>query len=207
METQKQAILLEKSYHIPFAMFREAFTAFQKRFVYPRTYCIIALLLLVCAGYCHLLTGDVSSGARATYCMVILTALVLAAFQWYTPRKVRRNLMRAVREIENDQYLLRVYPDYVEIGTILPPEDTETAAQDALFDDVPEDDFSGTRIYFNKGMHVIEYRDFLILYQTKAMFFVIPKDALSEEEQEILRVHLEKKLQKNYKKDRSLTKR
>ena len=185
METQKQAILLEKSYHIPFAMFREAFTAFQKRFVYPRTYCIIALLLLVCAGYCHLLTGDVSSGARATY----------------------RNLMRAVREIENDQYLLRVYPDYVEIGTILPPEDTETAAQDALFDDVPEDDFSGTRIYFNKGMHVIEYRDFLILYQTKAMFFVIPKDALSEEEQEILRVHLEKKLQKNYKKDRSLTKR
>ena len=35
MEEQQEAMLLEKQYKIPFALFREAFIAFQKKFVFP----------------------------------------------------------------------------------------------------------------------------------------------------------------------------
>lgn len=193
------SLLLEKQYHIPFELFREAFIAFQKRFVYPRNYAVMAVFLIV-AGVYGWLTATAPEGAnRQLYCIIILFCLVMAVFQWWNPRKIRRDLMEGIRQIEDDRYCLRLYPEYLEIGTILPPEEgTAGAEHDALFDDVPEEDISGTRIYYNKGLHVAEYGRFFMVYQTRAMFYVIPKDAFSAEELEIMRVHFEKKLGKQF---------
>ena len=176
------SLLLEKQYHIPFELFREAFIAFQRRFVYPRNYAVMAVFLIV-AGVYGWLTATAPEGAnRQLYCIIILFCLVMAVFQWWNPRKIRRNLMEGIRQIEDDRYCLRLYPEYLEIGTILPP----------------EEDISGTRIYYNKGLHVAEYGHFFMVYQTRAMFYVIPKDAFSAEELEIVRVHFEKKLGKQF---------
>lgn len=189
-------LLMEKQYRIPFELFREGFTAFQKRFVYPRSYAVMAVFLIV-AGIYGYLTATAEEGANTPlYCMIILFCLVMAGMQWYNPRKIRRSLMEGVREIADDQYRLRIYPEYLEIGTMLPPEDS--AESDALFDDTPEEDFTGTRIYYNKGLHVAEYDRFYMIYQTKTMFYVVPKEAFSAEEQEVLRVHFSQKLEKNF---------
>lgn len=190
-------LLLEKSYQIPYELFRTAFTAFQKKFVYPRNYLTMALLSIIIGIYAYfIITTDAQ---RPLYCMIILICILLIGFQWYNPRKIRRNLMLAVKEIEQDSYRIRIYPEYLEIGTILPPEDTGTEdASDALFDDSPEENFSGTRIYYNKNLHVTEYQSFFMLYQSKTMFYVLPKADFSEEELEILRVHFSQRLDKTF---------
>lgn len=198
MEQKTEGLLLEKQYRIPFELFREAFTAFQKQFVYPRSYLTMAILALICVLYGYFVVTGSDSG-RPLYCMVIMVCLTMIAFQWYTPKKVRRNLMEGIREIEDDEYRLRIFPEYLEIGTILPPEEAEHAEADDLFDDTPEENFSGTRIYYNKGMHVTEYGNFFMLYQQKTMFYVIPKSAFTEEELEILRVHFSQRIEKNFK--------
>ncbi len=198
MTEENKALLIEKQYKIPFAMFREAFTAFQKRFVYPRTYLVMGLLLVICCVYGYFIAYGSEGANRSLYCMIILFCLVMMGFQWYTPRKVRRNLMEGVRQIEDDKYRLRIYPEYLEIGTLLPPEDSTEDVSDDLFDDTPEDNFSGTRIYYNKGMHVDEYREFLLIYQQKSMIYVVPKAPFSEEELEILRVHFSQRLEKTF---------
>ncbi|MDE5754126.1 MAG: YcxB family protein [Oscillospiraceae bacterium] len=199
---EDSGILLQKCYQIPYELFKTAFTAFQKRFVYPRNYIIIAVLGIVCMIYAYfVVTG--SNSDRPLYCIVILCALMMMAFQIYNPKKIRKNLLLAVREIEDDRYKLTIYPEYLEIGTILPPEETDPAQKsdpdlDDLFDDIPEENFSGTRIYYNKNLRVQEYDAFFMIYQQKTMFYVVPKAAFSEEELEIMRVHFAQKLDKNF---------
>ncbi len=191
-------LLLEKLYQIPFLLFKTSFTAFQKKFVYPRAYLTMGVLALIIGIYAYFVINGPDS-QRPVYCMIILVCVMLIGFQWYNPRKIRRNLLLAVREIEQDQYKIRIFPEYLEIGTILPAEDAgENSDTDDLFDDTPEENFSGTRIYYNKNLHITEYQDFFMLYQTKTMFYVLPKAVFSEEELEILRVHFSQKLDKTF---------
>lgn len=196
-EQEDTEFLLQKQYQIPYELFKTAFTAFQKKFVYPRNYLVISVLFIVCCIYAYFVING-SDSDRPVYCIVILCCLLMCGFQWYNPKKIRKNLMLAVREIENDQYKLSIYPEYLEIGTILPPEESHSDASDDLFDDVPEQNFSGTRIYYNKGLNVHEYQEFFMIYQKKTMFYVVPKSAFSEEELEIMRVHFSQRLDKNF---------
>ncbi len=197
-ENKTDGLLLEKQYKIPFDMFRNAFIAFQRKFVYPKTYAIMGVLAVVIGIYAYFIIYGGENANRSLYCIIILFCLVMMAFQWMNPRKIRMNLMEGVREIGDDQYRLRIFPEYLEIGTILPPEDKEAAGADELFDDTPEEDFSGTRIHYNKGMHMIEYPAFFMIYQQKTMFYVVPKAAFTEEELEIMRVHFSQRLEKNF---------
>ena len=191
-------LLIEKQYTIPFELFRTAFIAFQKKFVYPRTYVVMGILAAVIGLYSYFLVYGGENVNRGLYCMIIMFCAVMIVLQWINPRRIRMKLMEGIREIENDQYRLRVFPEYLEIGTILPPDDVTGSESDALFDDVPEEDFSGTRIHYNKGMNVIEYTEFFMVYQQKTMFYVVPKTPFSEEELEILRVHFSKRLEKTF---------
>jgi hypothetical protein len=191
-------MLLEKQYKIPFDMFRDAFIAFQKKFVYPKSYAIMGVLAVVIGIYAYFIVYGGENVNRGLYCMIILFCLMMMAFQWINPRKIRMKLMEGVKEIEDDEYRLRIFPEYLEIGTILPPEDAKAAETDDLFDDVPEEDFSGTRIHYNKGLNVVEYPAFFMIYQQKSMFYVVPKSAFSEEELEIMRVHFSKRLEKTF---------
>ena len=195
---EENKMLLEKQYKIPFDMFRDAFIAFQKKFVYPKSYAIMGVLAVVIGIYAYFIVYGGENVNRGLYCMIILFCLMMMAFQWINPRKIRMKLMEGVKEIEDDEYRLRIFPEYLEIGTILPPEDAKAAETDDLFDDVPEEDFSGTRIHYNKGLNVVEYPAFFMIYQQKSMFYVVPKAAFSEEELEILRVHFSKRLDKTF---------
>ena len=195
---EENKMLLEKQYKIPFDMFRDAFIAFQKKFVYPKSYAIMGVLAVVIGIYAYFIVYGGENVNRGLYCMIILFCLMMMAFQWINPRKIRMKLMEGVKEIEDDEYRLRIFPEYLEIGTILPPEDAKAAETDDLFDDVPEEDFSGTRIHYNKGLNVVEYPAFFMIYQQKSMFYVVPKSAFSEEELEILRVHFSKRLEKTF---------
>lgn len=192
--------MLEKEYRIPFSLFQDAFTAFQKRYVFPRTRIVMALLLIAAAIYSYFVVAGTDS-QRPIYCMVVMVCLVCCAMQWYNPRKIRRNLMEGIREIEEDRYRLRVFADCLEIGTLLPPEELpseEERAADALFDDEPQEDFTGTRIFYTKDIPITEYRDFFLIYLKKQMFYVVPKGDLTDGEIHMLRQLFSEKLGKGF---------
>ncbi len=201
METENNGIqpILTRQYHIPYEMFRSAFISFQNRHVHPRNYLLMAVFLAVAAIYGYFVVIGTEQ-QKPMYCMIVLFCVAMCAFQWYKPRKIRRNLMEAIRGLEEDLYEFRLYPAYLEIGTILPEEELTQEQQeaDALFDDAPQENFSGTRIHYSNALKITEYSEYFIVYMVKSNFYVLPKKEFSEQETELLRTEFTKNLGKGF---------
>lgn len=191
--------LIKKRYSIPYELFGEAFTVFQKKFVYPRNWIMTILLLLLAAG--NILNIIFGSGDTIGYVLVFV-CFALAFINWYNPRKLRRNLMESVKGIENDVYTLTIYPERMVIGTVLEPLDNEKKQPEEyeeVFGDIPcKEDIADTEIYLNKNVIILERQKFFMVYIKKSMFYVVPKENLSGEETEIMKLHFQKQLDKNF---------
>ena len=189
--------LVKKRYSIPYELFGEAFTVFQKKFVFPRNRIMSVLLLIFAAGDgLKIMYGN---GETIGY-VLVLVCIALAFINWYNPRKLKRNLMESVKGIENDVYTLTIYPERIVIGTVLEPEkEKETEEYEEVFGEIPmKEDIADTEIYLNKNVKVIERKNFFMIYIKKSMFYVVPKETLTQEEIEIMNLHFQKQLDKNF---------
>ena len=189
--------LVKKRYSIPYELFGEAFTVFQKKFVFPRNRIISVLLLILAAG--NVLNIMYGKGETIGY-VLVLVCIALAFINWYNPRKLKRNLMESVKGIENDVYTLTIYPERIVIGTVLEPEkEKEPEEYEEVFGEIPvKEDIADTEIYLNKNVKVIERKNFFMIYIKKSMFYVVPKEPLTQEEIEIMNLHFQKQLDKNF---------
>ena len=189
--------LVKKRYSIPYELFGEAFTVFQKKFVFPRNRVMSVLLLIFAAG--NVLNIMYGNGETIGY-VLVLVCISLAFINWYNPRKLKRNLMESVKGIENDVYTLTIYPERIVIGTVLEPEkEKETEEYEEVFGEIPmKEDIADTEIYLNKNVKVIERKNFFMIYIKKSMFYVVPKETLTQEEIEIMNLHFQKQLDKNF---------
>ena len=189
--------LVKKRYSIPYELFGEAFTVFQKKFVFPRNRVMSVLLLIFAAG--NVLNIMYGNGETIGY-VLVLVCIALAFINWYNPRKLKRNLMESVKGIENDVYTLTIYPERIVIGTVLEPEqEKETEEYEEVFGEIPmKEDIADTEIYLNKNVKVIERKNFFMIYIKKSMFYVVPKETLTQEEIEIMNLHFQKQLDKNF---------
>lgn len=189
--------LVKKRYSIPYELFGEAFTVFQKKFVFPRNRVMSVLLLIFAAG--NVLNIMYGNGETIGY-VLVLVCIALAFINWYNPRKLKRNLMESVKGIENDVYTLTIYPERIVIGTVLEPEkEKETEEYEEVFGEIPmKEDIADTEIYLNKNVKVIERKNFFMIYIKKSMFYVVPKERLTQEEIEIMNLHFQKQLDKNF---------
>ena len=189
--------LVKKRYSIPYELFGEAFTVFQKKFVFPRNRIMSVLLLIFAAG--NVLNIMYGNGETIGY-VLVLVCIALAFINWYNPRKLKRNLMESVKGIENDVYTLTIYPERIVIGTVLEPEnEKEPEEYEEVFGEIPiKEDIADTEIYLNKNGKVIERKNFFMIYIKKSMFYVVPKETLTQEEIEIMNLHFQKQLDKNF---------
>lgn len=189
--------LVKKRYSIPYELFGEAFTVFQKKFVFPRNRIMSVLLLILAAG--NVLNIMYGKGETIGY-VLVLVCIALAFINWYNPRKLKRNLMESVKGIENDFYTLTIYPERIVIGTVLEPEkEKEPEEYEEVFGEIPmKEDIADTEIYLNKNVKVIERKNFFMIYIKKSMFYVVPKETLTQEEIEIMNLHFQKQLDKNF---------
>ena len=189
--------LVKKRYSIPYELFGEAFTVFQKKFVFPRNRVMSVLLLIFAAG--NVLNIMYGNGETIGY-VLVLVCIALAFINWYNPRKLKRNLMESVNGIENDVYTLTIYPERIVIGTVLEPEkEKEPEEYEEVFGEIPmKEDIADTEIYLNKNVKVIERKNFFMIYIKKSMFYVVPKETLTQEEIEIMNLHFQKQLDKNF---------
>ena len=189
--------LVKKRYSIPYELFGEAFTVFQKKFVFPRNRVMSVLLLIFAAG--NVLNIMYGNGETIGY-VLVLVCIALAFINWYNPRKLKRSLMESVKGIENDVYTLTIYPERIVIGTVLEPEkEKEPEEYEEVFGEIPmKEDIADTEIYLNKNVKVIERKNFFMIYIKKSMFYVVPKETLTQEEIEIMNLHFQKQLDKNF---------
>lgn len=189
--------LVKKRYSIPYELFGEAFTVFQKKFVFPRNRIMSVLLLIFAAG--NVLNIMYGNGETIGY-VLVLVCIALAFINWYNPRKLKRNLMESVKGIENDVYTLTIYPERIVIGTVLEPvKEKEPEEYEEVFGEIPmKEDIADTEIYLNKNVKVIERKNFFMIYIKKSMFYVVPKETLTQEEIEIMNLHFQKQLDKNF---------
>ncbi len=195
----EEDILIKRRYSIPYELFGEAFRAFQKKFVYPRN--MIMTLLLVLAAAANVVNIALGNGSTFGY-VLIFVCLGLAGVNWYNPRKLRRSLMESIKGIENDVYVLTLYPDKMLIGTVLEPEnpeEQEVAEHEEVFVDIPQkEDIAQTEIYLNNTVKIVEKDDFFMVYIKKSMFYIIPKKDFTEEEITLMNIHFGNQLYKNF---------
>lgn len=189
--------LIKKRYSIPYELFGEAFTVFQKKFVFPRNRIMSILLLILAAG--NVLNIMYGSGETIGYVLVVV-CIALAFVNWYNPRKLKRNLMESIKGIENDVYTLTIFPERMVIGTVLEPEEKkEPEEYEEVFGEIPmKEDIADTEIFLNKNVKVIERKNFFMIYIKKSMFYVVPKETMTQEEIEIMNLHFQKQLDKNF---------
>ena len=204
----KKELLLSRSYHIPLAMFDEAFRHFQKKYVYPRNIILTLVLLAVGGVYVHAVIKDPSQSLG--YLLIIVCAAMIL-ITWYNTFKLRRSLHEALKEIENDIYELKVYPDGMTVlardadGSAFtveevrpeepkPEPETEQAADENGFQPIfPEQEkqpvgadgepLEPTEIEFGSNVKITEYAEFFMVYLTYMKnFYLIPKKEFSESE-------------------------
>lgn len=176
---------LEKEYTISYDLFRDAYKAFQKKHVYPRSYVFMVLFLLIAVIYIAAAWKDPSN--KIAY-LLIFISMAFAFREWYNPRKLRRSIVDAVREMGEIRYRIEIGDEWIGFSTI-ETENVENSVEseenksDTEEDEAPEK----TRIPIDSSLSVEEYDRFFLMFSGKSMFYIIPKESFSDDELEIIR--------------------
>lgn len=165
--------LFEKNYSVPFEIFREGYTAFQKKFVFPQAN-VTAVAFLILAGV--FVFAVIDDNSQYFSYLLVFICLAMAVRQWYNPRKLRANLFESFRETENSVYRISVAEKYVDISTVSTGEDSEN-------EDLPEK----SRIPVDENFSLLEYDKYFLIFSGKSIFYIIPKENFSGNEIEILK--------------------
>ena len=106
---------LEKEYTVPFEIFREGYTEFQKKYVFPQAN-VTALAFIILAGV--FVFAVVQDNSQYFAYLLIMVCLAMAVRQWYNPRKLRNNLFDVFRTMEETVYRIGVGDGFVDISTV-----------------------------------------------------------------------------------------
>lgn len=165
--------LFEKNYSVPFEIFREGYTAFQKKFIFPQAN-MTAIAFLILAGV--FVFAVIDDNSQYFSYLLVFVCLAMAVRQWYNPRKLRANLFESFRETENSVYRISVAEKYVDISTVSTGKDSEN-------EDLPEK----SRIPVDENFSLLEYDKYFLIFSGKSIFYIIPKENFSGNEIEILK--------------------
>lgn len=195
--------IIEREYNISLDIFNKAFTSFQKKFTYPRTYTMIVCYFIVMVWQIILIARGQGSNISA---FIIVTCFLAIFISWFNPKKIKRNLLESIKEIETDLYKFKLYDDCIsllalskeELYYIADPhediegneepeieEKSENEGNYDVFEGESRDhtDEKATFLMFdNIYFSIIENDDHYMLYQSKVMFYVVPKKDFSESE-------------------------
>ena len=180
---------LEKEFRLPADTFREAYRAFQKKFVYPKSRVYVLLFAALALGILIFGVIAMNDAPKKQKYITYIAFIMAAAFafrEWYTPEKMRRNLTESVKALGEPVYKIGVGDKFVDISTVSEdlsdiPEEERDSTQDT--DPLPEK----TRLEVNEGFQLMEYDQFFLMLAGKESFYILPKDGFSESELKIVR--------------------
>lgn len=150
-------------YTIARAYYQEGFRAYQKRFVLRRNRIMMGIFFLLLISFVAAAAAD--PDVKMTYFLIMLCLAALFLL-WYNPRKQRRMVMDAVKELADDQYTAICDGNLLRIRTVL--EDAESDSQTR----VPESRISLASAW------VKEFPAFYLICKGREIFYILPKDAI-----------------------------
>ena len=188
---------LEKTYKVPHETFKEAYKAFQKKYVYPKSIIFIVLFLVLAADFVY--AAIKAPDNRLVY-LLIMVCIAFAFREWYNPRRIFQNISETMKALGEPEYKIGIADDHIDITTVSLPEDEEEESAEAdgetsedEEDDEPElpEDFDPmpekSVIKLDESYGLLEYEKFFLLMEGKKVFYILPKEGFSEEELEIVR--------------------
>lgn len=180
----EEKYILEKEYSISADTFREAYRAYQKKYVYPKSYIFMAIFLILAADFIHAAFNDTSN--YLAYILIVI-CLALAFREWYNPRRIRRSLVETVQEMGAPVYRIGIAEKCIDISTVSAPDGIEDNEENEDEDNEQEEAPEPTRIPRDDQMKLLEYSGFFLLLYGKQVFYIIPKESFTESECDMIR--------------------
>lgn len=186
---------LEKTYKISADIFRDGMTAYQKKYVYPKSYTFMCVFLVLTANFVY---GAMKAPDNLLAYLLVVVCLALAIREWYNPRKMKRNILDTLQQMGESEYKIIVGNDFAEISTIQrenvenfaeteKDSDEFSTIQRGDVENFDDETIPPTRIEIGENIQILEYDRFFLLIDNKAMYYILPKEYFSDEEMEIIR--------------------
>ena len=195
---------IHKVYKITADVFRKGFAAYQKKFVYPKSYLLMAVFFILALNFVY---GAVNAPDNYFAYIMIVLCLALTIREWFNPRKLRRVMTDAVRDLEQE-YKFVLADNYVEFSTIQ-RENVENSHENqggnvseensnddsTEFSTIQRGDVENSQEFENvppskitlDNLQILEYDDFFLFLNGKIMFYIVPKSVFSDSELNIIR--------------------
>lgn len=179
---------LVKDYKISHELFKDAYHSYQKKYIYPKSYIFMAIFLLLSVDF---IIAAVKEPSNKLVYLLIFVCVAFAFREWFNPRKIRNNIVDTVKEMGEPTYRIGIADDYIDISTIEignaenysnDPEEDELKYNEE-YDPMPEK----TTLAINDDLKALEYDKYFLIVSGKRMFYILPKEGFSEEENEIIR--------------------
>ncbi|MCD7785425.1 MAG: hypothetical protein LUH18_07610 [Oscillospiraceae bacterium] len=162
----------------------EGYDAYYKLYRRRRTIIFVVLFLILGMLFVQQVVINPSYGV-GWMCLAICfaVAVVYALSPWYE----RKNVIKALPAIENDRYVLKIYPKKITVRTIIPEEDSQYLEPDESGNLKPYPEIPETVIDLSDKTLKTAETDKMFAVFTKYTQSIIPKEDLREEELEKLR--------------------
>lgn len=165
----------------------EAFTIFQKKYVYKRNWVITALFAAVSLMFVASIIKNPEGYLNWVLCFV---CLVMIFTTWFNTFRIKKYLMKALASLEDDKYRFTLYDDCFKIETVFTEE--EMQAEDFVpvkprivrFEDI--------------SLNIIENARLFIIILRKETIYVLSKRVINEKDQSLLRDKLKEVLGEDY---------
>lgn len=188
LEGQENALTIVE-YDVRGSEERDAFIAFQKRYVYKQNIIKTVAFALVAVLFMIRLIFDPTN---VLYWVCLAVCLAAIAVFWYNPVRIRRTIMDSIKPLADDRYVLKLYEDKLTIETILPEDDR-------LDDEGNEIKIKPTEISFRDiGLKVLEKHAMFVLFLRKESIYVLPKRCMEEYQVNIIKSTLSEQLGEDY---------
>lgn len=193
----KENYKLEKVYKVPHETFKEAYKAFQKKYVYPKSIIFTILFLILAADFVY---AAVKAPDNKLVYLLIIVCIAFAFREWYNPRRLFLNISETMKALGEPEYKIGIADDHIDISTVSFPEESEeeAPAEDAgenddedidvtelpdEFDPMPEK----TVVKLDDSYGLLEYEKFFLIMEGKKVFYILPKEGFTDKELEIVR--------------------
>lgn len=180
VEMPQGEVLAEVNYNVTLSEEEKAFKLFQKMYVRKQNIIKTIVLGLVMAVFIAQLVAD----PEHYLSMLAVTVAAVGIFiTWYNPVIIRKNLMKALKPLENDKYIFKLYDDAFSIETVI---------DESEFEEGEERISPPPRIVWREKSDfcVKELDDIFVIIMKKETIYVLPKRCMDEEKQGLIRKEL-----------------
>lgn len=170
-----------------------AFKAYQKKFVYPHNWKVTAAFGVVAAAF---IVSIIKNPDSYLPYVLLAVCVMTVALTWYNGIRIRKYLVKALKNLEGDKYRFTLYESGFTIETIVTEE--EKQAEDYVPIKPRRVHLGDNSDINNDTVEVIENDEMFIIILEKETFYVLCKRLMDDEQQKILRDKLTGELAEGY---------